>query len=81
MIRNAMATKLGGDDEEVAKILTREGIPPNLAKDALEIAKRHGGFTIFALVDALTRLNHKVQFAGNRAAMDQKVGALLSLAA
>ena len=47
----------------------------------VEIARRHGGFTIFALVDALTRLNHKVQFAGNRAAMDQKVGALLSLAA
>jgi len=81
VIRNAMATKLGSDADEVAKALLGEGIPSNLAKDALEIAKQHGGFTIFALVDALTRLTHKVQFAGDRAAMDQKVGALISLAA
>jgi hypothetical protein len=33
------------------------------------------------LVDALTRPSHKVQFAGDRVALDQKVGALLTLAA
>jgi hypothetical protein len=80
VVGKAMAAKLGDEADEVTKVLLREGIPANLAKDALEIARTHGSFTIFALVDALTRLNHKVQFAGDRAALDQKVGALLALA-
>ena len=81
VIRKAMAEKLGRDADEAIKVLIQEGIPAGLAKDALEIAKQRGAFTIFAVVDALTRLNHKLQFAGDRAAMDQKAAAILALAA
>jgi len=45
------------------------------------LAGKQGGFTIFSLVDALTRLSQKVQAAGDRAALDTKIGSLLSLAA
>jgi hypothetical protein len=81
VIRKAMAEKLGRDADEAIKVLIQEGIPAGLAKDALEIAKQRGALTIFAVVDALTRLNHKLQFAGDRAAMDQKAAAILALAA
>ena len=81
VIAKAMTEKLGADAEEAAKILAREGIPRNLAKTALENAQRQGGFTIFAVVDALTRLTQTVQYAGDRANLDQKIGSLLALAA
>ena len=42
--------------EEVAKVLLQHGIGRNWAKQALEIAKEQGRFTIFAMVDALTRM-------------------------
>jgi hypothetical protein len=81
ILRKAMTERLGDDAEEVAKVLAREGLPRHLAKEALEIAKQHGAFTIFAVVDALTRLTQKVRYAGDRAELDQKIGALLALAA
>jgi hypothetical protein len=80
VMAKAMATSLGQDGEEVAKILAREGIPRGLAKKALDIASQKGAFTIFALVDALTRLTQSVEYAGDRVSSDEKVGALLSLA-
>jgi len=52
----------------------------SLAKQAVEIARRHGGFTIFAVVDALTRLSAKIAHAGDRAETDEKTGRLLALA-
>ena len=45
-----------------------------------EIAQQQGRFTIFALVDALTRISGQVQFAGDRTEVDQKAGSLLALA-
>ena len=62
-------------------MLAREGIPRGISKQALEIAKTQGGFTIFSLVDALTRLTQQVQFAGDRVELDVKVASLLALAA
>ncbi len=48
-----MGQKLGDDADEVLEILNERGITKKLAKEALEIARQRGGFTIFALVDAL----------------------------
>jgi hypothetical protein len=79
VIQKAMATKLGDDAEEVMKSLSQHGIPRSAAKEALEIAKRQGRFTVFALVDALTRISGELKFAGDRVEADQKASALLAL--
>jgi len=65
----------------VANVLSAERIPRSLIKDAMEIAQRHGGFTIFALFDALTKLSQKVSYAGDRTELDSRIGQLLALAA
>jgi hypothetical protein len=80
LLKKSMVEKLGNDAEEVLKVLNREGIPRGLSKQALELAKENGAFTIFSLVDALTRLTQQVQFAGDRVALDAKVASLLALA-
>ena len=51
-----------------------------LAAKAMEIAEKQGGFTIFALVDALTRLAGEAENAGDRLETDQKAASLLALA-
>ena len=80
VLKKAMHTRLGSDAEEVAKELAKQDIPQHYIKDALEIARAQGGFTIFALVDALTRLTQRHTFAADRAEADAKVARLLSLA-
>lgn len=77
---NAMQTSLGSDAEDVMKELTRYGIPGSLATEAIAIARQQGRFTIFALVDALTRLTQRLKYAGERADADAKVAGLLTLA-
>jgi len=77
----AMQTRLGSDAEEVMKVLLQHGISRNWAKQALEIAQEQGRFTIFAMVDALTRMAGELKFAGERADADQKAAGLLTLAA
>lgn len=81
VIGKAMKERLGSDADEVLKELSKSGIPRNLAKEALEIARQQGAFTIFALVDALTRLGGRVQNAGDRLDIDAKAAQLLLLAA
>ena len=81
VIKKAMEKRLGEDAEEVMKALTKQGITRGLAKEALQIAEQQGRFTIFALVDALTRLTQEVVYAGDRVEVDQKIGLLLALAA
>lgn len=81
VIRKAMDERLGSDAEEVAKVLAKVGVSRQLAKQALEIAKEEGRFTIFALVDALTRLARELPNGGDRTEADQKAGSLLALAA
>lgn len=80
VLRKAMTEKLGEDAEEVTKVLSREDLPKGLIKEALSLAQSQGAFTIFALVDALTRLSQNVKYAGDRAELDQKIGQLLALA-
>lgn len=81
VVRKAMETRLGDDAEEVAEVLSKAGVGHALGKKALEIACEQGRFTIFALVDALTRLSGEMKNAGDRADADQKAGRLLQLAA
>jgi hypothetical protein len=81
VIQKAMQTKLGDDAEEVMKVLAKNGITRSAAKQALEIAEQQGRFTIFSLVDALTRLARETFNAGDRTDADEKASKLLSLAA
>lgn len=81
LIERAMDTKLGGDADEVKKALIQNGIARNLAERAIESAEQQGRFTVFALVDALTRLAREYQNAGSRSEADQQAARLLTLAA
>lgn len=74
----ALSTKIGVDLDEAFKVITAQGIPRNLAKDASKVV--NGNHSIFAWVDALTRASGSIKFAGNRNALDQKIGSLMSLA-
>src|SRR5262249_32689195 len=79
VMKVAMKQRLGDDAEEVMKVLTRNGIPQGLGKQALEIAREQGRFTIFALVDALTRIARELPNAGDRIDADVRAARLLSL--
>jgi hypothetical protein len=80
VIAKAMKTKLGDDADEVEKVLGQNGISRGLVKQAMEIAQRQGAFTIFSLVDALTRLSGQMPYVGGRTEIDQKAAGLLALA-
>lgn len=79
VVERAMEEKLGDDAAEVMKVLCKQGINRGLALKALEIAKEQGRFTIFSLVDALTKMARDESFAGDRMEADQKASSLLSL--
>lgn len=81
VIKKAMTEQLGSDAEDVTKALTAKRIPRTLIKDAMEVARKQGGFTIFSIVDALTKLSQKVRYAGDRTELEAKIGQLLALAA
>lgn len=81
VMKKAMTERLGSDADEVTKVLSAENIPRGLIKDAMEIASKQGAFTIFAVVDALTKLSQKVNYVGDRTELDSKIGQLLALAA
>ncbi len=79
VIRKAMEEKIGDDADEALSVMTKKGITRAMAKKALEIAKEQGRFTIWSLVDALTRLSSETGFAGDRLEADEKAAALLQL--
>lgn len=79
VIRKAMETKLGADAEEAFKELTKNGIPRSVAKEALTLAQEKGRFTVWSVVDALTRLSQQSRYAGDRTEADQRAAQLLSL--
>lgn len=81
VMANAFRAKLGDAAEEVAKVLAKHGIPRDFAKQALELAERQGRFTVFSLVDALTRISGQLANAGDRLDLDERSGRLLALAA
>lgn len=80
VMRKAMTERLGTDPEDVSKVLAANKIPANLVTEAMEIARQQGGFTIFAMVDALTKLSQRTRYAGDRVELDARIGQLLRLA-
>lgn len=80
VIRKAAQQRLGDSADEVLRVLAQHDIGRGLAKQAVEIAAQQGRFTIFSLVDALTRLTQRVQWIGDRAEADAKAASLLALA-
>lgn len=80
VISKAMSTTVGSDEEEVGKLLARHGVTRAMAKEALTIARQSGRFTIFSLVDALTRLSGQIANAGDRTEADASASSLLALA-
>jgi len=81
VIRKAMEMKLGDDAEEALKELTKNGITRSVAAEAVTMAQEKGRFTVWSVVDALTRLSQKSQYAGDRTEADQKAAQLLTLVA
>jgi len=80
VVARAMKEKLGADAEEVTAQLQSRGIARSLAQKAVELS--HGqGFTIFSVVDALTRLAQEIPYAGERTEADQAAARLLDLVA
>ena len=79
VIEKAMKAKLGSDEEEVIKVLLKNGLPKNLAAEAMKIAREKGTFTIFSIVDALTRMAGKLPNAGERTELDMKAASFLEL--
>jgi hypothetical protein len=79
VIAKAMHTKLGDDADEVAEALAKQGVGRAAIKQALAIAQQQGRFTIFALVDALTRVAGQIEFAGDRTDADERAAQLLEL--
>lgn len=80
VIKKAMQTRLGNDAEEALEALGKHGVSKALAKRALEMARESGRFTIFSLVDALTRIAGEEKNAGDRVTADVKAARLLALA-
>jgi histone H3/H4 len=80
-IRRAMDTTIGEDADEVRAALSKVGISRTLGSQAIEIARQQGRFTVFSMVDALTRLSRQIVNAGDRTIVDQQAGKLLTLAA
>jgi hypothetical protein len=79
VIVKAMHERLGADAEEVMKVLVQRGISRTWAKQALQIAEQQGRFTIFSIVDALTRMAGEMPYVGERTEIDQKAAGLLTL--
>jgi len=80
-LSRAMHERLGEEADEVLKMLLAQGIPRSAARQALALAERQGRFTIFALVDALTRVAGECVYAGERTELDARAAQLLALAA
>lgn len=82
VIKQAMEAKLGDSSDEALEVLSRQGVAKALAKRAVELAREtQGRFTVFSLVDALTRMAGGIENAGDRLAADHEAAGLLKLVA
>ena len=72
VIRKAMETKLGDDAEEAFKEVCKNGIPRSVAKEAVTLAQEKGRFTVWSVVDALTRLAQQSRYAGDRTEAERR---------
>jgi len=80
VIGKAMEATLGESSDEVLKMLSGRGIIRSVAKEALKLAQESGRFTVFSVVDALTRLNGRMKHVGERTDADVKAASLLAMA-
>ena len=80
-IKLAMHTPLGADAEQVTEALRKQGIGPRLAAQAIELVPPWQSYSVFSIVDSLTRIAGRNHNAGDRLLLDQKAASLLSLAA
>ncbi len=82
VIAKAMKATVG-DADEATTFLIKHGITRALVKKAVtQIGEEGKPFTIFTLVDALTRLTQQqTRYAGDRTEADVRVSKLLALAA
>lgn len=77
----AQRTKLGSCSEEVIKVLRSCGIGVSYVRPAVAaMADKSDGYTVYNVVDSLTRLTGRLVNAGDRFAQDSKIGQLLALA-
>lgn len=79
-IKLAMETPIGQDADEVRKHLAKHGVSSRLAEQAIELVTPWETYSVFSIVDALTRIAGRSQNAGDRLLVDQKAASLLSLA-
>ena len=56
-----------------------DGDPDVLLVALRDVVKAQGGFTIWSVVDALTRLARESRYVGNRTVADQKAASLLTM--
>lgn len=81
VVAKAMETTYGDDAQKVQKLLAKAGFTRQMAKLATELAQEEGRFTIWSVVDALTRIaRDEVKYAGSRNEIDQQAASLLALA-
>ena len=82
LMRKAMATTLGTDADEVEKLLAKSGFNRALAARAVALAQEtKTRFSVFSVVDALTRMARELPNASDRTAADEKASKLLALVA
>ena len=81
VIRKAMEQQFGDTPDKVLELLKDRGITRTMAKQAVELAATQGRFTVFSVVDALTRIAGRLKYAGDRVEADEKAGKLLTLVA
>jgi len=80
LIQKAMHTRLGDDADDCLKVLASNGLTRSVAQQAIEYAGAHGGFSIWNLVDAITRISGQLKFIGLRTETDVRASQLLALA-
>ena len=81
LIEKAMSEKVSENAEDATKLLLKNGIPRSHVTKAVKLIADEGKpFTIWSLVDALTRISSELSYAGARMEADQKTSTLLSLA-
>ena len=79
LISDAMDAGVG-DAEDASKLLAQHGFAGRLALQAVELAESRDSLNVFGLVDALTLIAGKLEFAGDRLALDTRAAELLALA-
>ena len=80
-IKTAMQTRFGADADEVVGELRSRGIGQRLADEAVQLVPAWSEYSLFAIVDALTRIAGRSENAGDRLIIDQQAASLLSMAA